>query len=110
MPHIIPWATPAGIAAHACFRPVGIEDAHGEVGYGRPSDEHQPVAPDAEVRATPCLRATHGVGQAETCGIDIDVVVARTLHFGEFYFHIPITDRRLRARRPRHVRSVRFDF
>ena len=73
-----------GVATHAGLRAVVVEDAHGEVAHSRGADEHQTVPADALVTVAPQHRKMFGAGQREAHGIDVDVVVARAVHFGKF--------------------------
>lgn len=79
--------TAGGIAAHLGFAAVGIEHAHTEVAGLRGENQHQSVASDAEVAV--------GDEAGEGCwirhllleSVDVDIVVATSVHLGEFVLH-----------------------
>lgn len=80
--------TSACVAAHLGFGAVGIEDTHREVGsaqYRGLPDKHQTIAPDACVAVAPLHRRRLRVGNGVAGGVDIDVVVAGTVHLGKVY-------------------------
>jgi hypothetical protein len=78
--------TAATVAAHHRLRAVGIENAHTEIGNVRAPDEYQAVTADTGVKTAPLYRFYFGVSQLGARRVNIDVVVARAMHFGKFQF------------------------
>ena len=78
-----------GIATHHRFRPVGVEDAHGEVGLDNrtATNEHKAVGANAFVAVAPGNGAGLWVGDGVLHDINIDIVVAATVHLGEWNLH-----------------------
>ena len=76
---------PGTIATHHGFGTIIVEDAHGEVGIGTSgcTNEDESVAAYAEVRSAPFDGCCGGVGDMMQEGVDVDVVVACPVHFGE---------------------------
>ena len=79
----------AGVSAHHRLGSVGIENAHGEVGFGyrRTADQHQAVAADARVAVAPATGCLCRIGDGPATDVYIDIVVAAAMHLGERYFH-----------------------
>ena len=78
---------PRSIAAHHGLTAVGIENAHGEVGLGHRAvvNQHQSVGAYALVAVTPSHGCLGSIGNGMLYCIDIDIVVATTVHLGEGY-------------------------
>ena len=72
-----------GVAAHLPFAAVGVEHPHPELPPVRRTNQHQPVGADAEVPVAhpPGQRAR--IVNLLSDGVDIYVIVAIGLHFGE---------------------------
>ena len=78
----------AGIATHHRLAAVGIEDAHGEVGstaHLAVAYQHQSIAAYALVAVTKTNCYFGGVGNRLLHRINVDVVIAATVHFCESY-------------------------
>ena len=72
------------IAAHFGFTPVGIEHPHAGIGDLGGADDNQPIGADA------CVAVTEGDGEGGEIGgeclgegVDVDIVVSRTVHLGK---------------------------
>ena len=73
------------VAAHFTFGAVGVEHAHPHVGFGAGKDENEPVATDAKMPVGDFLSGDGGVGHGFGEAVDVDVVVAEPVHFGELH-------------------------
>ena len=73
------------VAAHLGFGAVGVEHAHADVGGVGWADENQAVCADAEVAAAHAHGKIGRVGDLLTKAIDVNIVVAQTMHFCEFH-------------------------
>ena len=76
---------PAGVAAHRPARTVRIVHHHAEIRLVARRDQHQPVAADPKVPVAEAARQRGRVVHPLLKRIDIDVIVAKPLHFGEFH-------------------------
>ena len=81
----------ASIATHHSFRTIGIVYVHCKISLGDRAfaDEHQTIGADALVTITPGNGCFCEVGHFLLHRIDIDVVVARSMHLREtdFAYH-----------------------
>ena len=78
------------VAAHLPLRAVGVEHPHAEIGPVRGADADDPVAPHAEVAvAHPPGQGGQVLRQALQ-SVEVDVVVAQTLHFGKAHMAPPV--------------------
>ncbi|CDE33604.1 unknown [Leyella stercorea CAG:629] len=89
------------IAAHLRFRTISVKDAHGEVGINttiRFADKHKSVATDACVAVAPCDGSRRRVGHVVLLRVNVDVVVACSMHLCKSYrlchFAYPFTLKR----------------
>ncbi len=73
------------IAAHHGFRTVGIEDSHGEVGFGywRFVYKHQSVTADAFMAVAPFYGSRLRIVYTVQRGVYVYIVVAGSVHLGE---------------------------
>ena len=80
--------TARGIATHHGFGAVGIEDAHGVVCFWDRTlvNEYQPVRTYAFVTVAPIFSSRRRVGYWVLHGVDIDIVVAASVHLGEWHY------------------------
>ena len=73
------------VAAHLRFGTVGIEHPHPDIRTLRRHDQDQPVGTDPEVAVGEpngkLLRVSNRLPEA----VDIDIIISRALHFGEFH-------------------------
>jgi len=79
----------------------GVEDAHGEVGINTTigfTDKHKSVATDACVTVAPCDGSRRRVGHVVLLRVNVDVVVACSMHLCKSYrlchFAYPFTLKR----------------
>ena len=76
--------TTDAVAAHLALAAVGVEHAHAGVGFFRWANEDEPIRADAEMAVADDFRQGDRVFRSGLANaIDIDVVVAGALHFGE---------------------------
>ena len=73
------------IAAHFCFAAIGIEHAHFHVSLFRGLNQNQPIAAHAEIPIADFARQALGIFDALPETVNVDVVVAGTVHFDEFH-------------------------
>ena len=72
------------VAAHLGLAAVGVEDPHPRVGFLRWTDQDQPVSPDAEMPIADRSAERRRIARRRSAeAIDVDIVVAAALHFGE---------------------------
>ena len=72
------------VAAHLGLAAVGVEHPHAGVGDRGGMNQDQPVGADAFVPIADGDRQPRQIGGEEFLeGVDIDIVIARTVHFGE---------------------------
>ena len=95
--------TPDPVAAHRSPAAVGVIHLHAGVGGGRGADQDQAVTTNA---GPPFAQPPGQAGRIGHCGregVDVHVIVADAVHFGERQFHRRLpswpyhTDRRARA-------------
>ena len=77
--------TAGTVAAHHGFGAIGIENAHHEVGHLAAADEDEAIRTNARVVFAPAYGELLWILDRVEVGVDVDVVIAQTLHFGEFY-------------------------
>ena len=87
---------PAGVAAHRPARTVCIVHHHAEIRLVARRDQHQPVAADPKVPVAEAARQRGRVVHPLLKRIDIDVIVAKPLHFGEFHARRSLPSRSIR--------------
>ena len=75
------------VATHLTTAAVGVVHLHARMSSIRGADEDQPVPADAGTAVTNFLRYHSRVGYLGGEGVHVDVVVAGTMHFGEWELH-----------------------
>ena len=75
--------TAGGIAAHLGLAAVGIEHPHTKISDVGGHNRHQTIAANSEMRVAHPAREFREVLQGLACRIDIDIIVAGTMHLGE---------------------------
>ena len=73
------------VAAHRSARTIRVVHNHAEIRLVARRDEHQPVAAHAEMPVAHAPRQRRQIVCLLFKRVDIDVVVAQSLHFGEFH-------------------------
>ena len=76
---------PDGVSAHLRLGPVGIEHPHAEVGRVGRHDEHEPVGADPEMPVAHERRDSRGLVDRLLEAVDVDVIVAASVHLGELH-------------------------
>ena len=72
------------VAAHVAAAAVGVVHLHPDVGVARRREHDQAVAADAEVPIGKLDRQRRRIGGTRAHRDDIDIVVAASMHLGEF--------------------------
>lgn len=83
--------TTRSIAAHLCLTTICIEHTHADIRPVRGQNQHQAIGSDREMTVAETLSQQLRGGYRETHGIDIDIIVACTLHLCESDLHISLT-------------------
>ncbi len=73
------------VATHACFRSVGIENAHPEVGNHGGAYNNDAVGSDAGVWAAHLDGKLFDLTGSRCEAIDVDVIIAQTMHLCKEY-------------------------
>jgi len=81
------------VAAHLRFGTVGIEHPHPHVSLVRRHDEDETVGADAEVAVGNPYGHLLRVSDLFSEAVHIDVIVAGTMHLGEFHALSPLSQR-----------------
>src|SRR5262249_25892560 len=84
--HIFADATDT-VAAHLAATPVGVVHLHASVGSVGRADEDESIATNASAAVADLLRHRGWIRHLGDESIDVDVVVADAMHFGEKKFH-----------------------
>ena len=83
-----------GVAAHLGLAAVCVEDAHAEIRRLAGLDEHQAVGAHAEVGPAHLNGQGSGVADGFLKAVDVNIVVAGTVHFGEAHGRCYLLDER----------------
>ena len=92
MPVFGPTRAAHTVAAHDPLAAVGVEHPHGRVTVGpqRGTEVDHPVRTHRKMPPRQLHRPRGGVGrQPRSAAVDVDIVVARALHFGKIQLHLP---------------------
>jgi hypothetical protein len=71
------------VAAHLALAAIGVEHAHADIGVVGGEDEDEAIGADAGVAVGDEAGDLAGVGESFLEVVDIDIVVADAVHFGE---------------------------